>query len=67
MSLEYIREYYKVPAYEGQAVTFQGKPAVIVGASNQYLKLHFDNDTDPAVGRYHPTWEIVYLEKEAAR
>lgn len=64
MSLEYIREYYNVPAYEGQRVTFLKVPAVIVGASNQYLTLRFDGQVEPDNGRFHPTWEIVYLGQE---
>lgn len=64
MSLEYIREYYQVPAHEGQRVTYCGDPAVIVGASNQYLTLHFNGQVEPDTGRYHPTWEIVYLGQE---
>jgi hypothetical protein len=61
MSLEYIREYYKVPAYAGHRVTYCGGPAVIVGGSAQYLTLHFDGQAKPDTGRYHPTWEIEYI------
>lgn len=64
MSLEYIRKCYNVPAYEGQRVTFLKDAAVIVGASNQYLTLHFDGEEKPDSGRFHPTWEIVYLGQE---
>lgn len=61
MSLEYIRQYYNVPAYEGQRVTYCGDPAVIVGGSAQYLTLQFDGKDTADTGCYHPTWEIVYI------
>lgn len=64
MSLEYIRQYYNVPAYEGARVTWCGDPAVIVGASRQYLILHFEGQDKPSHAHYHPTWETVYLEQE---
>lgn len=63
-ALEYIRQYYKVPAYVGQPVTYQGQPAQIVGGKRQYLVLQFEGQNEPDIGCYHPTWEIEYLEKE---
>ena len=59
-SLDYIRRYYNVPAYQGQQVTYRGDPAVVVGAKDQYLKLRFQNQkaTDPRL--FHPTWKIEY-------
>lgn len=63
-SLEYIRQYYNVPAHKGQRVRFLKDNATIVGGSNQYLILHFDGAEEPDNGRFHPTWEIEYLEEE---
>jgi hypothetical protein len=59
-ALEYIRDYYRVPAFKGAKVKFKGIEAVIKGGKGQYLDLAF---TDKSMnGPYHPTWEIEYLE-----
>ena len=62
MSLEYIRNYYKVPAEVGRRVkchdtTLEG---VIVSATHQYINIHFEGDKKPK-GPYHPTWNLTYL------
>lgn len=65
MSLEYIRNYYKVPAEIGRRVEYTSetgtKQGVIVGAWNQYIQIHFDGEKKPA-GVFHPTWKMKYLE-----
>lgn len=60
MSLEYIRDYYKVPAQVGRRVSFEGREGVITGAKNQYIMIHFDGDKKPR-GPFHPTCGITYL------
>ncbi len=37
MSLEYIRNYYKVPAFKGHAVTYKGNEGTITGSSGPHV------------------------------
>jgi hypothetical protein len=60
MSMQYIRDYYKVPAYRGRKVRFHGKECVIVGSRNQYLKGKY---ADGWISIIHPTWEVEYIEE----
>jgi len=57
--MEYIRNYYKVPAKRGMLVKYQGKPGIIVGAKDAYLRIRLEGEK--SIGSYHPTWEIQYL------
>ena len=61
--LEYIREYYKVPAFVGAKVIYEGggcpKNAVIKGSHNASLRVLFD---DGQTGILHPTWSLTYEE-----
>jgi hypothetical protein len=43
--LQYIRDYYKVPAYVGRVVYAGGKRGVVVGASGPHLKVNLDTAT----------------------
>jgi hypothetical protein len=66
MSLEYIRNYYNVPAYTGKKVEYTslaGKKytGTIVGGKDAYIVLEFEENM--LNGAYHPTWNINYLEK----
>lgn len=61
MSMEYIREYYKVPAKRGMSVKYQGKLGLIVGADGAYLKIRLNGESE--VRLYHPTWEMEYIHK----
>ena len=68
MSLDYIRDTYKVPAvlngrvrYSGDAVQREG---TIVGARNAHLKVQLDGDD--FAGNYHPTWKMEYLPAQPA-
>lgn len=64
MSLEYIREHYRVPAQIGGRIKFTwpdwtgNRYATIVGAEGSHLKVGFDSGE---IGSLHPTWEISYL------
>lgn len=64
-NLEYIRNHYGVPAEIGRRVEYTGgkipKQGVIVGASNQYISIHFDGDKKPTK-HFHPTWKMKYLD-----
>lgn len=63
MSLEYIREYYKVPAVIGRRIRFEEtKEGVIVGSRNAYIKVVFDGDIANQTKNLHPTSEVEYLD-----
>jgi len=68
MSLEYIRDYYRVPARVGGRVKYTGgkqpQYGTIVDASGQYLVIRLDGEAHEL--SYHPTWEITYLEASNA-
>lgn len=66
MSLDYIRDYYGVPAFEGTEITYAGERGkrhvgVIVGAYEgaAYLLVSLPDLYDEPVPM-HPTWEIEY-------
>jgi hypothetical protein len=59
-ALEYIRDYYRVPAFKGAKVKYNGIEAVIKGGNRAYIDLEFANKT--MNGLYHPTSQIEYLE-----
>lgn len=67
MSMEYIRNYYRVPAKRGGRVrsTYWKKDGTIKGTDGAYLRILFDGESE--VGTYHPTWELVYLTNAASR
>lgn len=57
-NLAWIRQYYNVPAFHGQPVTYQGEPAVILGGRRQYLRLRVEGFRRPVVT--HPTFAVRY-------
>jgi hypothetical protein len=67
--LEYIRDHYGVPAYEGGMVEYGGhddSPIVgrIVGSDNARLLVDFGALTRDGSAVLHPTWRVTYLEPE---
>ncbi|MEM9597413.1 MAG: hypothetical protein AAGD06_24300 [Acidobacteriota bacterium] len=50
MSLEYIRNYYRVPAHRGVRVTYDGRPGVVTG-SHVLVRLDGESASKP----YHPS------------
>ncbi len=52
MSLQYVRDYYKVPAIKGAAVTYRGKPGTITGASGPHVMIRLDGEKHARP--YHP-------------
>jgi hypothetical protein len=58
-ALEYIRNNYRVPAYKGVKITYQGEPGEIVGGTGAYLLVKVPGEKHSL--RCHPTWEIEYL------
>ena len=62
---DYVRNYYKVPAYIGARVRVSGREGVLVDhhPSDQYLWIKFDGDKKPR-GPYHPKDGIEFLDIE---
>lgn len=59
MTAAYVRSYYKVPAKRGGRVIADGKPGVITGFSDQYIRVRLDGER---VSRnWHPTWRMEYV------
>jgi len=69
MSMEYIRNYYKVPARQGGRVCYSGGPearlGTIVSASGGHLNIRLDGQRHTLP--YHPTWKLEYLPDQDAR
>lgn len=63
MSLDYIRDTYRVPAEAGRRVICSGKPGVIVKARGAHIMVLMDGAAKPAP--YHPTWEVEYRDMVA--
>lgn len=64
MSLEWIRQHYGVPAYEGTEITYtwphgERHPGKIVGHSGPHLLVSLPDLYSYPVPM-HPTWEIEY-------
>lgn len=58
--LEYIRNYYGVPAIKGKIVRYEGKLRVITGASGPHVKVRLDGEKNalsyyPDDLDYHPS------------
>jgi hypothetical protein len=62
MGLEYILEYYGVPAEINRRVIVYGKPGIIVGASGPHIRVNLDDDPPGRDGPYHPTDGVEYLD-----
>ena len=60
MSMEYIRDFYNVPAYRGQRVKYCGNPGRIISTRAAYLNLKMDNGQ--IIRNVHPEWEMEYTE-----
>ena len=50
--LEYIRNYYGVPATKGKVVSYKGKLGVITGASGPHIKVRLEDEKNALP--YHP-------------
>jgi len=68
MSLQYIRDTYGVPAKRGGRVEYTPNGnrtrGTITGSSGQYLRVRLDGSKHS--GRFHPTWEMRYLDAATA-
>jgi len=64
-SLQYIRDYYEVPAKLGGRVIYNVPASseefngTIVGAQNAHVLVQLDGETDARP--YHPTWNLIYV------
>lgn len=56
--MDYIRNYYGVPAKRGGRVTYQGNPGTITGHSGPHLKVRLDGEKHSGI--YHPM-DLEYL------
>ena len=67
MSLEYIRNTYKVPAYRGVRVRYTDEKGrsyegVITSSNGQYLRIRRDGESRTYPAYFHPTWNIEYVD-----
>ena len=58
MTLQYVRDYYGVPAKRGGRVRFEGQHEATILSATHHLHVRFD---DGCEGWLHPTWEVEYL------
>jgi hypothetical protein len=56
--LQYVRDYYGVPAYKGVKVEAYGKPGVIAGGEGPHVLIKLDGEKHARP--YHPTDGITY-------
>lgn len=69
MNMQWIRDHYGVPAKRGGRVRYtpcegsKDRPQLgtITSAVDQYLRVRLDGERH--AGRYHPTWQIEYLDE----
>jgi len=62
MSMEYIRNYYKVPAKRGGKIIFDypdPRIGVITSAQGHYIRVRFPEHKHSLI--LHPTWKVEYL------
>lgn len=65
MSLQYIREYYGVPAKRGGRVKYTGSSrrgpefGTIVGSKGAHVRIRIDGQK--CAENYHPTYALNYL------
>lgn len=69
MSMQYIRDYYRVPAKRGGRVEYNGDgkatTGTITGAEGARLRIRMDGEKH--TGIYHPTWAMRYLPEQAQK
>jgi hypothetical protein len=66
MSMQYIRDYYGVPAKRGGRVIYTGGrfplTGTIVGSRNAHLRIRLDGEK--RISDFHPTWELKYIDQD---
>ena len=63
MSLNYIRNYYAVPAKRRGKVTYKGQLGTITGASGPHVRMRLDGEK--RIRSYHPM-DLIYLPKQTS-
>jgi hypothetical protein len=68
VSLSYVRNYYRVPAYRGDRIEYDGgdphdgpQLGTITGAKDGRIRVRFDGQKRPV--SLHPTWHVTYLSR----
>lgn len=65
MSMQHVRDHYRVPAKRGARVKFTwrdpGRLGTVVASCDQYLRVRFD-DNPKVIETVHPTWELEFME-----
>ena len=65
-SLEYIRQFYNVPARRRAVVTYNGRRGKVVSARNGLIRIKLDGNKRARI--YHPTDEnLIWEEQEATK
>jgi hypothetical protein len=59
-ALEYIRKYYRVPAFKGAKIKYKEKSGEIRGGTSSYLLVRLEGEKTNI--KCHPTWNVEYLE-----
>lgn len=59
--LQYVRDYYKVPAEIGRRVKVYGKPGIIAADFGHHIGVTLDTDKPNRVSHYHPVDGVEYL------
>jgi hypothetical protein len=65
VSLQYIREYYGVPAKRGEPVIYQGKPGVVTGYSGPHIRVRLEGEKRSRP--YHPAdleWPCLSIAEQ---
>jgi hypothetical protein len=64
MSLDYVRDYYEVPAYLGRDVIIDSRLGTITKDMGNYIGVTFHDDLKRKSLPYHPTNGVIYLDSE---
>ncbi len=59
--LQYIRDYYEVPAVIGRVVYYKDRRGVVCGSHGPHVKIWLEGDKNP--GYYHPTYELTWTDE----
>lgn len=62
MTIEYIRNFFKVDAQIGMQVDIDGKKGVITAGSGKFIHVLFEGKEKPE--RCHPKWKITYFNND---
>lgn len=60
--MQWIRDYYGVPARKGTRVLFKGQPGTIIRASLPYIRVLLDGEDRTRL--LHPVWMVEYPSQQ---